>query len=205
MTTTARLGIVVPDEATANDVPVHMLAIAQKLDPLVMTFTSSTWALRPAPAQVGRLLYVTDYATAHPQSPFQYDTGAAWVDWVPKQQLAIPFYVPGAFVAGVRPARWIAPQSCALTFGKARMDGGTSDATLKWGLYVNGTQAVTGGTGNLSGLVAQGAGVTSYDFNPDLVIAEGDTVQLYVGQVSGITAADLSVTVGGHWTGAEHS
>jgi hypothetical protein len=206
MATTTRLGIVVPDEATANDVPVHLLAIAQKLDPLVMTFVASTWAARPAPAQVGRLLQITDYATTHPQSPFQFDTGAAWVDWVPRQQFTVPFFIPGGFGVGPRAARWIAPQACQLTFLKARLDGGSSGAYVQVGVYVNGSQAATGGTGNLSAQVAYGVGVVSYDLSPDVNLAEGDSVQLYVGAVGAAqTPADLSVTIGGHWSGVEHS
>lgn len=112
-------------------------------------------------------------------------------------QLSQSFYVGGAFVFGPKPGRWIIPAACILQVGYARLDGGTTGASVQWGLYVNGAQAVTGGTSNLSSAVTQGSGVSTYNFST-VSLSAGDSVQLFIGAITG-TAADFSVTVGGSW------
>jgi hypothetical protein len=197
-----RVAAPIPAESKANDFPVDLAAALAPYDAAMFIWLPpGVAASRPVASLAGRVYYATDWATAHPTSPLQLDTGSAWIDFTTRQQMHLPFFVSGAFTAGLRPACWLAPAPCILNYGYATVDSGNpvGSATLKWQLAVNGTPVAS----TLSPTLVLGASVQKNQFSSALVIGEGDRVQLNINTTAN-TVADLSVTIGGAWTGGNH-
>lgn len=74
MPTTSRLALPSPANTDAVAVPADILALAQALDPIAVTFDAGTLASRPAAGTSGRLWYATNTGV------LSWDTGAAWID-----------------------------------------------------------------------------------------------------------------------------
>ena len=74
MPLTSRLALPSPANSDAVAVPADILALAQALDPVAVTFDAGTLASRPAAGQAGRLWYATNTGV------LSWDTGTAWVD-----------------------------------------------------------------------------------------------------------------------------
>jgi hypothetical protein len=189
---TTRLNLAYPDETVSNDVPVHLGAFLVPLDLIATVFLQGLQSAIPAAGTVGRVYDTTDWLTNHPTSRFQWDTGSAWVDVAAPQPVVIPFFVPGAFTAGARTARWIAPEGGKITRLRAYLAGGATGSNCTVNILVNGTPTQT------SGSIPIGA-VTLFDFT-DVTFAAGDLIQLNV-QSQGGSPADLSVTVAGVFSG----
>lgn len=192
-TTGPRFSAPIPAESKANDFPVDLAAALAPFEAAAVKYLVDVQGNRPAPGLVGRVFYASDWLTQHPSSPAQWDTGSAWVDLVPAKPFTVPFFVAGAFGVGSRPARWIAPEPCVLSFAYAVLTGGTASSSCRYALLVNNSPGAS------SPILGNTAGVAKYDFT-DVACAAGDVVQLSIAATTN-TPADLSVTVAGRWTG----